>query len=357
MIHSHLATHRKPGQAATRTAFICLAAVWLAACSGAHSYESASEHTVAVPVKIQAVAQASISGSVEALAELEADRDTQVLARSGGQVVSLAVEEGDEVSRGQVLLSLDDEQARMALQQAEAILQRLEREWQRSSDLIERQLVSREAHDRVRFDYQAQQAAVALLRADLSDKQVKAPFDGIIAERLVNKGEVLKPLQAAFRLVDPTSIQAVIHVPEKQLGSIQAGMPAIARLAAYPDQQFNATVIRVAPRVDYRAGTGRVVIAFNDANTLRPGQFGSIKIKTAERANALVIAAQSVVLDGPTSVVYVISDAGLAQRKQIVLGQQVDATHVEVISGLSVNDRVVSEGHNRLDDGSFVLEV
>ena len=62
-------------------------------------------------------------------------------------------------------------------------------------------------------------------------------------------------------------------------------------------------------------------------------------------------------LDGPTSVVYVISDAGLAQRRQIVLGQQVDATHVEVVSGLSVNDRVVSEGHNRLDDGSFVLEV
>lgn len=350
-------TQRVLATSAMQSAGMVAIALWLAACSGAHSYERSVERAQPIPVKVDAVRTATLAGSVKALAALEADRDTMVVARAGGQVTALAVEEGDTVSAGQLLLQLDDKEAKMALQQAEATLQKLQRAWQRASNLSERQLVSQEAYDQARYAFESQVATVALLRADLADTEIRAPFAGVIAERLVNTGEVLMPLQAAFRLIDPASIQAVIHVPEGQLGSIQAGLPATVTLTANAGRRFDAVVHRVAPRVDHKAGTGRVVIAFDDASDLRPGQYGTIEIKTAERPNALVIATQSVVLEGQQSYVYVIDAAGQAERKAVTLGQQVDATHVEVLFGLSVHDRVVSEGHNRLDTGSIVREV
>src|SRR3546814_639609 len=137
-------------------------------------------------------ARRPMSASYSGTASLKAVREAQVVSMTSGVLLKLMAEEGDPVKAGDVLARLDPDRKGLALAQAEAQLQKLEREYKRSQELFERQLVSADANDKVRSDLEVQRAAVKIARLELSYTSITAPISGVIAQRMVKVGNLIQ---------------------------------------------------------------------------------------------------------------------------------------------------------------------
>lgn len=303
-----------------------------------------------VPVEVVVAARRGITSSYATTAALEARGEAQVVAKTSGVLLELLAEEGDRVKAGQVLARLDPDRPRLELQRAQAMLAKLESEYQRAKELYERKLLAADAHERLRFDLDTQRAAFEMAKLELSYTQVVAPIDGVIAQRLVKEGNLIQNSQSLFHIVDTDPLEAVLNVPERELAILRPGLPVSLTVDAAPGLRFEGSIARISPVIDPGSGTFRVTCEFRDGSgQLKPGMFGRINVVYAERADALTVTRESLIEgDGATSV-FVIRD-GKAERVPVTLGL-LNGGLVEVLDGIEEGDQVVTTGKVTLRDG------
>ncbi|MFT4605852.1 MAG: membrane fusion protein (multidrug efflux system), partial [Rhodothermales bacterium] len=139
----------------------------------------------ALPVETAAVQAGEISAFFSGTATLTAAQETDVVAKSGGIVSSIAAEEGQYVRKGAILAQLDDERLALEVTRAETDLNRLLRERDRNDEMFERQLISAEENDRSRSAYDAQKAAYDLAKLALEHTTVRSPISGVVSSRMI----------------------------------------------------------------------------------------------------------------------------------------------------------------------------
>ncbi len=302
-----------------------------------------------VPVEVAEVARRSLAASYSGTATLDAPNEAQVVAKTSGVLLTLMAEEGDRVRAGQVLAKIDPERARLEVRRAEAALRKLEAEFNRSKELFERKLIAADAHERLRFDLDTQRAAYDIARLELSYTNIEAPISGVIARRLVKQGNLI-PLNAPlFQIVDTDALEAVLNVPERELATMQAGLPVSMQVDAMPGRKFTGTIDRVSPVVDSGSGTFRVTAAFDAENALKPGMFGRIEVVYDRREDVLTVP-RAALLEGEGEAAVFAVHEGKAVRTGIALGH-VNGRYAEVRGGLSEGDQVVTVGKVTLRDG------
>lgn len=341
----------------------------LSACSGgsgdqAATADDASAETADVkkdadgkdikPVAVEAVdaARRSISASYAGTASLLPVEEALVVAKTSGVLNNLMAEEGDQVSAGQPLARLDPDRKGLALAQQRATLKKLEREFARSQELFERQLVSADAHEKIRADLDIQRSAVDIAELELSYTRILAPISGVIAERMVKEGNLIQTNGVMFRIVDSSRLEAVLNVPEREMAKLGSGLPVSLSVDAVPGQQFTGRVDRVSPVVDAGSGTFRVVALFENQPALRPGMFGRVEIEYDQRDNALTVPREALIEGDGETAVFVVRD-GKAQRTSVQVGYVV-GNLVEIRSGLEDGDQVVTIGKSTLRDGAGI---
>jgi membrane fusion protein, multidrug efflux system len=306
----------------------------------------------AIPVEVEPVRRRSIAASYSGTASLEAPHEAQVVAKTSGVLLKLEAEEGDRVRRGQVLARIDPERARLEVQRAEATLRKLEAEFARSKELFERKLVAADAHERLRFDVETQRAVHELAKLELSYTAIVAPIDGVIARRMVKEGNLL-PLNApAFRIVNTDHLEAVLNVPERELGTMQSGLAVTMLVDALGGRQVSGRIDRVSPVVDPGTGTFRVTAAFYGGQVLRPGMFGRLVVVYDQRADVLTVP-RAALLEGEGEAAVFAVREGKAVRTGVRLGH-VNGTYAEVTGGVAEGDQVVTVGKVTLRDGAMV---
>jgi membrane fusion protein (multidrug efflux system) len=351
--------------------------------TGRSQTPSASAATAAVPVAVAAVRLAPIAASYAGTAALEADHETDVVAKTGGVLLRIDIEEGDTVRAGQVLAELDGAQARLAVDEADATLKKLRSNFARSQELYQRKLLSQKDYDQLRYDLEAQQAVYRQKLLALSWTRITAPIGGVISRRMVKRGNLIQTNQALFHIVDMRPLLAVLHVPERELGRLQPGQTVHLAVDALGRHDFTGNVLRIAPVVDAASGTFRVTCEFDhDGGVLRPGMFARIAIVYDQRRNALVIPRSAVVEEDGRSTVYVVvhqaarpqaprvpGGRGQARaaalppaaveivRRVVIRTGHGDGDRIEVLTGLKRGDRVVTLGQNNLRDGTAVTVV
>ncbi len=351
--------------------------------TGRSQTPSASAATAAVPVAVAAVRLAPIAASYAGTTALEADHETDVVAKTGGVLLRIDIEEGDTVRAGQVLAELDGAQARLAVDEADATLKKLRSNFARSQELYQRKLLSQKDYDQLRYDLEAQQAVYRQKLLALSWTRITAPIGGVISRRMVKRGNLIQTNQALFHIVDMRPLLAVLHVPERELGRLQPGQTVHLAVDALGRHDFTGNVLRIAPVVDAASGTFRVTCEFDhDGGVLRPGMFARIAIVYDQRRNALVIPRSAVVEEDGRSTVYVVvhqaarpqaprvpGGRGQARaaalppaaveivRRVVIRTGHGDGDRIEVLTGLKRGDRVVTLGQNNLRDGTAVTVV
>jgi len=188
----------------------------------------------------------------------------------------------------------------------------------------------------------------------LADAIVKAPFSGLIADRLVSRGEFVAPGQKLFELVSLDPIEVEFHLTEVDSSRVKVGNDVGVRVAPFPDETFSATVTIVSPTIDPRTRTLRVKAQLDNTDgRLRPGLFARVDLGIAKREGVPMIAEEAVLQRADGAVVFRTIDESRVERRVIEVGAHHDGM-VEVVRGLAPGDFVVLRGQAGLADGQLV---
>jgi len=310
----------------------------------------ASTEAAAVPVEVAKVTRQSVAAYIETNGALEAENDVLIVARTSGPIIELKTEEGQHVKKGQVLARIDPAEARAQVQIAEVSLREAERAYDRAQSTFEAQLISQAEYDQALAAKEAAEATLSDRRVQLSYTTIEAPFDAVVAERMVKLADNVTPNQQLFRISDFDPLLCKIQVPEKELRRLHKGQPAYLTVEAWPEEHFPAKVLRVSPVVDAATGTIRVTLEVDGRDRLRPGMFASVFLEADRHENALTIPKAALSLESLGDTVYTVNGE-VAARKPITLGYE-EADIVEVREGLSEGDVVIVVGQDGLSDGT-----
>jgi len=304
-----------------------------------------------VPVAVEAAFTGSIASYYSATATLEADNEAEVLARVSGTVLSLAVEEGDYVHKGDVLLRIQDEEYKLKVAQAEAKTANLTARHDRLKQMWEGKLVSAEEYEAAKNDMESARAEEGLARLDLSYTKVEAPFSGRVTRRLVNLGQNVSSGTPTFVLADFDPLLARVHVPAKEFRRLQADQP-VELVMDSNKERLKGRIKLVSPIIDPQSGTIKVTVEIPTyPDNIRPGDFAQVSIVTEKRTGSTLIPKIAVFADKGDQIVYVCSADSTAERRVVDVGFQ-DDRNAEILSGLVTGELAVVKGQRSLKHGS-----
>lgn len=282
---------------------------------------------------------------------VQAVEQATLAAQTSGRVSELMVDVDSRVARAAPLLRLTSTDQRAALEAANAGLRAAEAQlvdaaarFKRASELVGRELISRDDFDRVKAVNDAAMAArdaataqVAQAGQQLGYTEVRAPYAAIVATRHVELGETVVPGQPLVTLYSPGELRVEVQVPQSQAEQIRREPAATIVL---PDgREVFATKVIVYPSADPQAHSNRVrVLLPSLAVPPRPGQTVKTRFAGAPGPAGIWVPAGVVVQRGELSACYVVDDAGIVLR-QLRLGRQ-SGTRVEVLAGLMPGERV-----------------
>ena len=354
-------------------ALAAAALLTVAACKKEAAKADATAPTFgAAPVKVFKAARERITEKLTYTGTLEALNKINITPETGGKIARIYVEAGDRVAKGQLLAELETESIRLQLKQAEAGVSVAEasyadalRNKERMDRLIKESAVSEQQREKIQLAFDAASAQLEQARAGLNMAQyalnvslMKAPFNGVVASKNAEVGDVINPMMGGFgggaggvlTLMDYSTIKLAVAISGEDIGRIRKGQEAVLRIGSLPGREFRGTVRVVNLTADpLNKKFGVEVYVANPDAVLRPGTFGDLIFEVESHDNALVVP-QSAILENA----YVfVAEGGKAVRKDVTLGIQ-NTTMIEVLAGLKDGESVVVEGNYGLEDGAAV---
>lgn len=286
------------------------------------------------------------SDIVEALGTARARESVVLTSRVSDTVNKVHFEDGQSVSKGDLLLTLESTEEEAQLQEAQANLKEAESQFTRISDLVERGNASTSNRDAQKRRVDEARYRVEAAEARLADRRIMAPFDGVLGLRQVSEGTFLSSNTAITTIDAVDLIKLDFTVPERFIATLAPGQEVEAQVEAYPDRLFRGRVTTVDSRVDpvTRSVVVRAEIP-NEDSALRPGLLMTVEV-ISRTWDAMSVAEEAVVPTGGRNYVFVVTD-GAAERRAVLLGLRRPG-YVEVLEGLSAGERVVVQGTFRL---------
>jgi RND family efflux transporter MFP subunit len=378
------------------------AALFSAACSPERTSAAAPPEPAPVAVRAAAVQSQPIDRFLRVTGSLAADEQADVAAETAGRVIGTPVERGTHVTAGAVLVRVSATEADASLREAEANAAQLEArlglasgqdfdplkvpdvlnakasldwaeaDFARIKSLLDQKVVSQAEYDQkltqvqaARQQYQTAQngaqqsyrslqaahARVDIARKSAADTVVRAPFSGIVAERLVGTGDYVSKGMKVATVVRINPVRVELTVPEQYLSQVKVGQAVRLTVDAYPGETFNARVRFVSPalKADQRALTVEAV-AENTDGRLKPGLFATALLQQPSPAPAMLVPAEAVETVAGTARVYAISADHKVEERIVTLGDKI-GDRIEIASGVKPGERVVANPRGRVADG------
>lgn len=307
----------------------------------------------AITVLIAPAATATVQDIYVAVGAFRAHRSVDVTARAAGQLVKFAAQEGAQIEEGDLIAQIDDALARANLQNSQTQLALAQSKYDRLAKLGKDGVSTVSSIEEARSALLAAQSTVDLRRSELDLLKIRAPFKGRVSGHALAPGAYLQPGQTISRLIDPSALEAEFAVPFDIAGRVAVGARFTVRSIGPVEWSAQAVVSEVAPEVDPTTRTirlrGRIA---NDDGRILPGSIARIEFVAAERPDAVTVPEQALVTSLAGQFVYRVID-GKAARTPVTAGAPRNGV-VEVTSGLSAGESVVTEGRQKLRDGMAV---
>ena len=314
------------------------------------------EANTSVPVEVQPLRRAPIVAVYSGTAPIEAHEEAEVVAKVGGEVRQLFVEEGDDVKAGQVLARLDGDRLRLEVAQTEANLRKLERDYNRQLELSQKGLVAKGTAENAKFDLDALRAAYDRARLELSYTEIRAPIDGVVSARHIKVGNTIAQNEPTFRVTNLDPLVAYVHIPEKEFRKLAPQQTADVVVDALGGERFTGTISRISPTEDPKTGTFRARVEVPDTSRrLKPGMFARVNIMYERRENALQLPRAAIVDEDGAQSVFIIA-GNKAEQRRVTTGLTNNGW-VEVVKGLDGSESVVVVGQGGLKTGTDVKVV
>jgi RND family efflux transporter MFP subunit len=317
------------------------------------------------PVQITVVEPASLTESLEHTGVLEAYRDVVLTAEVAGKVQKIHKDLGDICENNETLIQLDPESYRIALQQAVAALKQArsqrdqaDRELQRTEQLSKRSVVTAVDLERAQSGANTSQAlveqakaAASMARRNLRQTAIRCPFDGNVAQRMVEVGQLVGPQSPLARIVDTRQLKLTVTVSAAELSRLRVGQKVTLTDPALDELRYDGEVARLGVAADPVTRTFPVeVVVAGGPDGPKPGQVVRAFVELAVHERALAVPADALVTDGPAPCVFVARN-GTAARVTVVAGPRIDS-QVIIRQGLQAGDQVIVVGQHGLMPGT-----
>ena len=335
-----------------------------------------------VPVETAQAVLGDVEEGIDVVGTLSPKFQAEIKSEYGGIVSKIHVSDWARVRKGDPLLSVDTREGEVVLQKAQAALEmaraglleaeaagsRADREFDRALRLLDAGLVTRQGMDDARTQREAAAARIAAARAQVTAAQedvaqirtrlgkavIRAPFDGIVSERLVNVGDLVGEMQKiVFRVVDNRMLELTAAVPSLEMSRLRTGLSLRFSTDAFPGREFQGKVTWINPSVSPGDRSVRVIAEVpNVPEVLKGGLFVKGRIVTGGRKGIVLVpreALQSWDASARKGEVYVV-DNNAARRRDVTTGGTREDS-VEVVSGLRAGEAVVTRGAFNVKDG------
>ncbi len=293
---------------------------------------------------------------------VDAAKKADLSFRIPGKLVSLSAKEGDDVSRDDVLAKIDDAEVRIQLKSREAEYASAHADYLRGSELIKTGVISKSDFNKLQAQDATARANLDAAHKSLEYTQLQAPFDGRIAIRHVDNFEEVNAKQPIYTLQDTSTLLIKINVPESLMIRVREGArPDVwAEFSQLPDQSFPLTLKEVSTRADKDTNTFAVTFSMeNDgAYNILPGMSATVRGKPPADStgtdSVFRVPAHAVLEDNDGRFLFTVDSVangrGIVQRRAVETGR-LSRLGLEITSGLSAGDRIVTAGMSKMRAG------
>jgi membrane fusion protein (multidrug efflux system) len=325
--------------------------------AGAPPAESALRRQ-ALNINAEVVKQQVLTDRIIRIGSTLPDEEVNLSFESSGKVIAIYFREGTQVKAGDLLAKINDKPLQAQLKKLEAELPLAKERVYRQRTLLEKDAVSQEAFEQVTTEYEKLMADIELVKANIAQTELRAPFDGIIGLRSVSEGAYATLATVIAKLTKITPLKIEFSVPERYASDIAGGTPIAFNLETSdgPMRTFRASVYAVESKLDMETHSLKVRALYpNDDGAIQPGRYVSVEITKQEIKNALAIPSEAIIPEMGKNIVYLYK-GGRAQPIEITTGLRTES-HVQVQSGLSPGDTLITTGVMQLRmDMSVVID-
>jgi RND family efflux transporter MFP subunit len=360
-----------------------------------------SEETDKRVVNVAVARQAPTNSALELPSDLQAEIETPIFARADGYLTKRYVDIGEHVAAGQVMAEIETpeldqqiEQARATLANsksglveaqsnqvlASANLKLSQKTLERWQQLEGKGTVSHQEADEKGATRDVQLAQVDAAQAKIASahemvsaneanlrrldqlkaySKVTAPFTGVVTSRTVDVGTLINAgnggvSKEMFRVAQTNIMRVFVNVPQAYVGSIKPGVPAELRVQELPGQVFRASVARITGAIDPGSRSMLAIVVIPNPNgVLKPGMYSQVRFDSARSLPALLIPGDALVSGAKGTQVAVVDHSDIVHFRDVKVGTDL-GSEVEVVSGLAVGDRVVTNPSDAVHDGTAV---
>ena len=306
-----------------------------------------------VTVESTVIEPSRLSSTVKAVGTVLADESALLRSEVSGQVMRLHFDDGQAISKGDPLFSIEATVLEAEANEAKANAEQTEAAYVRAKELVNDKLISATEFDTARANHNVSVARDLSAQARLSKTVIRSPFDGFVGLRMINVGDYATIGQQLVDVVRLDPLRVEFSVPETLLAQMKPGQTIDVSVGAYPGETFGGVITAIAPQIDVTGHSIAIRARLpNPELKLRPGLFAQVSVTLNVKADALLVPEQAIWPIGQDKTVYIIED-GKAVQKFVKLGQR-EPGRVEVVSGIAAGDEVITAGQMKIFDGADV---
>ncbi len=316
----------------------------------------AAGNSGAVAVKTETAKKSNIELDFTANGTFEANQDLTLSAENSGRVTRISVDEGDHVSRGQVVARIDDELLAVETQAAQANYQTALRDVERYESSFKTGGVTQQQVDAQRLNLRNAQARLQTAKRKANDADIKAPISGIVNKRFIEKGSYVSPGTQLFEIVDLSKLKLKVTANEAQVVNLKVGDQVKITSNVFPDKSFTGKISFIAAKADANLNFPvEVQVSNNSGNQLKAGMYGTATFDLPAQKPLITVPRSAFVGSVNSNKVYLLK-GNTAQEHKVTPGRII-SDRVEILNGLNEGDIVIISGQVNLVDGAQVQAV
>ena len=294
----------------------------------------------------------TFESSFSFLGTFEAFRQNIINSDSQGKLIKLTIQEGDKVTQGQLIAKIDDDLLRLQLDNAEVSLEGQINDDSRYSNLAKENAIAAVQVEKTKLGLRSAQIQKKQIEKQLRSTNITAPFSGVITKKMVDLGSFIGNGTPIVEITDISSLKLTVSIPERDILKFKMGQAVEIKADIYGDRTFNGKVTNIGVQADKSHNFKVQITVPNSKQELMAGMYGSATLTNDNSISALSIPRKALVGSSKNPQVYVIRN-GKAILTPFNAGTS-DGGYIEVINGLTKNDKIVVKGQVNIQNNSNV---
>lgn len=306
-----------------------------------------------VAVVVAPVISDIFTDKIEALGTTRANESVNITATTTDKISEINFTDGMIAQKGQILVELVSDEEKASLRSAVVNAEQQKRDLTRIEGLVKARTLPTARLEDQRTLYKKAKADVQVAQSRIRDRQIVAPFDGLLGLRQVSMGSLVTPGTVITTLDDLSVIKLDFTVPEGFLPTLKKGQTITALSDAYPKLHFTGKVTNIGSRVDptSRAVNVRAIIP-NESHNLRPGMLMRVNL-IKNQSQSILIPEEALITSADRKYVFLLQEDDTVKQQSVIIGRRRPGA-IEILSGLNIGQKIVVEGTMKLQNNSKV---